>query len=106
MLRQFRIYRKGKLPFAFVSWAYLTEEAEQGLIDGTRKLQPGDWNAGDRGWIVDFIAPFGGVDSVVRDLRHNLFPNARGKATRRAPDGSVLRVMSLRGANVRGRHGG
>ena len=40
------------------------------------------------------------LGDVERDLKHNLFPNARGKATRRAPDGTVLRVMSLRGANV------
>ena len=72
---QCRVYRKAGKIFGFVSWAFLTEEAEQGYIESTRKLAPEDWNAGDRMWIVDIIFPFGGFDSEsVREDFRNQFP--------------------------------
>jgi cytolysin-activating lysine-acyltransferase len=57
---------------AFASYAFLTEEAEAGYIDGTRPLQPGDWNAGDRLWWIDALAPFGGSRPLVHALRATL----------------------------------
>ena len=80
------------LPLAFVTWAFLTPEAETGFEDGTRRLMPNDWDAGDRFWLIDFVAPFGRAGPLVRDLAGRVFgdqPTAR--SLRRHLDGSTRR---------------
>src|SRR2546426_9170112 len=59
---------------AFVSWALLTEEVEKRVQSGAWRLQPADWRSGDRLWVVDLVAPHGGLDAVLMDLRENVFP--------------------------------
>lgn len=66
----------GRLVF-LATWAFLTEEAERGYIEGTRLLQADDWNAGSKLWLVDVIAPGRArdlvreVESVLADGRHD-----------------------------------
>lgn len=97
-LKQFRIYLKEETPFAFATWARLTAEAEARLVAGHRRLSPADWNGGDRLWLVDLIAPFGGVEGILRDLSEKVFPNQAFKALVPGEGGKGLRVMSVGGA--------
>ena len=71
-LQQFRIWQVEHQPVGFVTWGLFNEETEAGYLAGSRKIQPDDWNAGDRLWLVDFIAPFGGVSQMVRGGRQHL----------------------------------
>lgn len=67
-LGQYRLfYNKG--PVGYVSWAFLTKETEAGYINGTKELQPRDWNAGTERWTIDFIALDGNVRSIAKQLR-------------------------------------
>ena len=68
-LRQFKLYRKEgtTVPVALAIWAQLSPEAEARYLK-TRRLQPQEWNSGDRFHIVDVIAPFGGAETVMQDL--------------------------------------
>lgn len=54
------------------SWAMLTEDAEAGYVLGHRKIRPEDWNAGNRLWLVDVIAPFGHAREVTGRVRFAL----------------------------------
>lgn len=67
----FGFTRWGK-PWGFFTWAGLTEEAERGYLARTRKLQPGDWAAGDRVWVIDAIAPFGLLAKMAGVMRREL----------------------------------
>ena len=69
LAKQFRLYRRDGVPIGFVSWARLTEEAEARLINGAVKLAPKEWTEGDRLWIIDVIAPFGGAADIMEDLK-------------------------------------
>ena len=71
-LQQFRIWQVEHQPVGFVTWGLFNEETEAGYLAGSRKIQPDDWNAGDRLWLVDFIALFGGVSQMVREGRQHL----------------------------------
>ena len=71
-LQQFRIWEVESHPVGFVTWAMLNEEAQQGYWDGTRLLQPDDWKAGENLWLIDFVAPYGGVRPMVREGRKHL----------------------------------
>lgn len=57
---------------AWGSWALMSETAELGYIEGSRKIQPQDWNAGDRLWLIDAIAPFGHARELTGLIRKNL----------------------------------
>jgi len=56
----------------FLTWTFLTPEAESGYINVTRPLQAEDWlTAPTEGqlWIIDMVAPFGGVREMVRTTK-------------------------------------
>jgi cytolysin-activating lysine-acyltransferase len=90
MLRQFRLVRGQDKPQAFITWAMLNEEAEQRLVAGHTRLKPSDWNAGDRAWIVDLIAPFGGQEAVLKEIKQRLFADKPLKLLQPGKDGKPL----------------
>ncbi|MET0100888.1 MAG: toxin-activating lysine-acyltransferase [Sedimenticola sp.] len=96
---QFRVYRSEKGPVGFVTWAWLTEPVEKKYVSGKYNLRPEDWAGGDRGWVIDFIAPFGHTKKIVHDLKHNVFPDEIGKAIRIGSDGKVKGIWKLHGVN-------
>ncbi|AHM03546.1 RTX toxin-activating lysine-acyltransferase (type I secretion system) [Roseibacterium elongatum DSM 19469] len=68
MLGQFRIFRIDEVPRAAVTGGFLSETAERKLIAGDA-LDPEDWRAGDRMWIIDLMAPYKGLTrGIVRWL--------------------------------------
>ena len=85
MLKQFRVFyatdqnaeaqgNKGaSRPIGVVLWANVDEDVEQRLKDGNAKLRPQDWRSGDRLWVVEIIAPFGGHDEMLKDLKSQVF---------------------------------
>lgn len=67
LLRQCRLFKKQNRPFAFVTWAYVTDEIVGRLQAEPGRLRPGDWRSGKRVAVVDVIAPFGGAEECVRE---------------------------------------
>jgi cytolysin-activating lysine-acyltransferase len=74
LLQQFRIFYAQNKPVG-VLWAQVNEEVETRLKEGTMKLRPQDWKSGDKLWIVEVIAPFGGPDEMVKDFKAKVSPN-------------------------------
>ncbi|MEQ8825200.1 MAG: toxin-activating lysine-acyltransferase [Filomicrobium sp.] len=74
LLQQFRLYYAQDRPIGVVLWATVNAEVEQMLLGGTTKLRPQDWQSGNQAWIVEVIAPFGGVEEMVKDLKTKVFP--------------------------------
>lgn len=95
--KNFKLYRKNRIPVGFVSWAYLTEEAEERLMQDASKLKPEDWaTRGDRLWIIDQLTPFGGLGPITKDLRENVFKDEKeAKALRQDKDGTIRVVRFL-----------
>ncbi len=71
---QCKLYMKKEYPISFISWAFISEEVEQRLLQNGGKLRPEDWTSGDRLWVIDIVAPFGGVENMLNDIRKNEFP--------------------------------
>jgi RTX toxin acyltransferase family len=40
-----------------------------------------DWKSGDRLWVVEVIAPFGGAEAMVQDLKAKVFPQREGEVS-------------------------
>ena len=44
------------------------------LARGTTKLRPQDWKSGERLWVVEVIARFGGAEGMVKELKAYVHP--------------------------------
>lgn len=92
-LKQFRLIRKDNIPVAYASWAYLNEEAAARLTKGEKRLRPTDWKSGSELWLIDLIAPFGGQEEIVRELKDKVFGEQKVKSLQVAPDGQSIAVV-------------
>ncbi len=69
-LNQFRIYHDAKKrPVGFVSWAMLSKEAEDKLLNKPAPLTLAEWASGDIIYIMEFIAPYGHAEKIIKDLQ-------------------------------------
>ncbi len=85
--RQFRLYRRDGRAVAYASWALVDEHREQRLKAGQVRLAPQEWRCGDRVWLYDIVAPFGGADDIIRDIRENVFPDRPVRTVQISADG-------------------
>ena len=92
---------KQERPIGVVLWARVSEEVEQMLERGTTfergsattRMRPQDWKSGDRLWVVEVIAPFGGHDAMVADLKAKVFPTEALKVLALVDGRKVVRVV-------------
>jgi cytolysin-activating lysine-acyltransferase len=91
-LNQFRLWQNMGMPQAYASWAFLDEAGEARIKQNIKKLGPADWKSGEALWLIDMVAPFGGLDMALKDLRENVFPGKRMKMLQAAPGGGVAVV--------------
>jgi len=94
-LQQYRIFRKDGIPVAYVSWAMISEETEARLMEGKMRLRPDEWKGGDRVWIIDLIAPFGGQQAIMMDLKDKVFGGNIVKAMQPDKDGRGYIVVEI-----------
>ena len=80
ILQQFRIFYQdappeqgGRRPIGVILWGTVSPEVDAMLTQGTNRLRPQDWKSGDKAWVVEVIAPFGGGDAMVADLKAKVF---------------------------------
>lgn len=78
---------KSVQPFAFATWALLDEEAEKRILSGQVRLRPTDWRSGNKLWLIDIVAPFGGQDGVLKHLKQTLFKDQPLMALRPGENG-------------------
>ena len=72
-LNQFRYYEVDGQPHGFVSWAFLSAEAEEKYQTGGYQLLPQEWRSGEQLWCIDFISPFNYDQRIFDDLSQNVF---------------------------------
>jgi cytolysin-activating lysine-acyltransferase len=102
-LRQFHIFREGERPVGVVLWALLDEPAEQKVMRGLRdgsKLEESDWTAGDRLWLVEFVAPFANQENrqaevMMADLVTGRFANRAFSLMRTDPANGDVKMLSV-----------
>ncbi len=69
VLDQCRLYTKSDIPWAYFAWAFVSDEVHQRLNSGTAKIAPHEWRSGSHCWVIDSVAPFGGLDECFTELR-------------------------------------
>lgn len=93
--RQFRVLKAEQRPMAYVSWAFLSEEAEARILSGNPRLRPGEWKSGDRAWIIDLVAPFGGREEILRNVKAQHFSATVVKTLRARSDGQGYEAWEI-----------
>jgi cytolysin-activating lysine-acyltransferase len=93
VLQQFRLFYDETKPIGCVLWGSVNEEVEQRLISGTPRLRPQEWKSGDRLWVVEIIAPFGGSDEMVKDLKAKVFKDRELKFLMVGTNGKEVRAV-------------
>lgn len=98
--KQYRLYHKNKRPVGLVTWGWLSAEVETAYVRNPRGLQPKDWQSGDRGWMLDFVAPFGDALRIGHDLKHNVFANNVGRFLRVKDGSDTMNITYIHGAKA------
>jgi len=77
---QFRLYKdaQGK-PVGLILWAFVNEEVDKRLQMGIGKLGFNEWKSGEILWIIDLIAPLGGADKMLEELKDTIFQGKKFK---------------------------
>lgn len=90
-------YDDRDFPWAFFSWARVSSVIEDRLKREKIGLEWLDWNCGERLYVNDLAAPWGGARYVIRDMRERIFPLDKGaKGTRRK-----AALTSVRGSHFK-----
>lgn len=89
VLDQCKLYMKGEVPWAFCTWAYVNDEVNARLGSNIPKIAPHEWKSGAHLWLIDVVAPFGGLEEIVVDLAQSNLAGQAFKALMPKPDGAV-----------------
>lgn len=75
--RQLRYFFNGEgEPVGFVAWAKITIDVQRKMMKtASWNLHKSEWNEGEILWIVDFLALFGNLNSILEVLRDEVFTN-------------------------------
>ncbi len=73
---QFRLLMKGGAPYAFVNWAWLSDEAAQRYVTLRHPVPASQWRSGPNLWCCEIVARPGAMGDLLMDLGRNVL--ARG----------------------------
>lgn len=85
-LAQYRLFYANDKPVGVAFWAFVSEAIEQRLAGGGR-LGANEWRSGDRVWLVEIVAPFGGQDRMLADLQKTALAERKFRYIRVQPSG-------------------
>ncbi len=99
--RQFILAAEAGRAVFYLSWANLSPEAERRYLQRHPLCMPeGDWDSGDRMWILDWVAPFGHSQVMKRLLARQLFANRCMRSLYHRGDQRGLKIKTFRGMAV------
>lgn len=100
-LGQFEILEKDGLPVAYVSWAFLSPEAELRYINSPSQIKLEDWTSGDRMWFIDYVSPFSVRHTVeLKSILRDRFDHRFARSLRVTPGSEKARVVTYFGKEV------
>ena len=77
VLDQCRLYSKEDVPWAFFTWAFVSDAVDQRLRSTSPIIAPHEWRSGDKAWLIDVVTPFGGGEPLAIEAIKQFAP---GKA--------------------------
>lgn len=81
ILKQVRVFTKGKAPIAALSWAYASDEVIGKVERGEGPLMLSDWRSGPKVVVVDVVSPFADPKLFTADFLKSVSEAQRNAAT-------------------------
>ncbi len=72
VLDQCKLYSREGIPWAFVTWARVSDAIDARLRSTAPVIAPHEWRSGDRLWLIDVVAPFGEAPGIARQALHDM----------------------------------
>ncbi len=72
-LNQYRLFYKGDTPMAIVCWAQVNDEVLARLKKLGTRIRTREWNCGEHVIVMAVVAPFGGGEQVLKEVRMTVF---------------------------------
>ncbi len=91
VLDQCNLYSREGIPWAFVTWARVSDAIDERLRSTAPVIAPHEWKSGDKPWLIDVAAPFGNAMEVARQALQEIPGAAMAHAW--LPDGADGRVV-------------
>lgn len=100
VLDQCKLYTKQEIPWAYCSWAKVSDAVHERMQSGQAKIGPAEWQSGSHHWLIDLVSPFGEADKILDDLRRTSLKGItiyrhRATNTANAPTLSYERLEAL-----------
>lgn len=89
ILDQCKLYTRNEIPWAFCTWAFVSDEVDARLRTASPRIAPHEWKSGTKPWIIDVVAPFGDREGVIEDVRTTVFNYKAVSAVLLQKDGTV-----------------
>lgn len=74
VLDQCKLYTKAEMPWAFVTWARVSDGVDQRLRSTSPVIAPHEWRSGEHLWLIDVVAPFGGAQELAEQALKEIAP--------------------------------
>lgn len=69
VLDQCKLLTKQQIPWAFCSWALVSEPVDERLRTAGPVIAPHEWRSGSIPWLIDVIAPFGEAQALAQQVK-------------------------------------
>ncbi len=93
MQQKFRLFYDKDKPVGVALWAQINADVEKRLLAGNTRMRPQDWASGQKVWIIEIIAPFGGHDEMLQDFKAEIFKDTPVHYLERSAGGNAPKVM-------------
>jgi cytolysin-activating lysine-acyltransferase len=98
VLEQCKLLSKGDLPWAFVTWASVSDAVDARLRSNAPIIAPHEWKSGEHLWLIDVVAPFGEAQVMAQQVVDQLNPKGTVRAWLHSAAGTPeLKELSRRG---------
>lgn len=98
--QQFKIYlNDANHPKAFVTWAWLSDSVLAHAHKTGAALNPDVWQSGKNLFFNDWVAPYGDVRVLIKDLTDNIFPDEVATSVRHDQNRKLTKVCKWYGKN-------
>lgn len=95
----YRLCRAAAMGLALAAAIFVVNAASAGVegpsFDCAKAKKPAEWKSGDQAWLIDLVAPFGGGEEMVNEIKNKIFSDRKMKMARMSNSDPVVFVAEM-----------
>ena len=89
VLDQCKLFHKSDVPWAYFSWALVSDEVDQRLRSAAPVIAPHEWRCGPHVWLIDVVMPLGDDPALLQTVCNQFALDTKVNAWVTLPDGKT-----------------